>query len=154
MPESKPVTDWHGETPATAPGVSLIIRRLSFCLLQTDRKQKLRSLPHLFPPPICCICRLVFILSPPCFLFYAAFFCLSLFVCLSPAAFVCLSLFVFIPLFLWTRWPCSGAQCWATDLFGWRCWWLNGVRDLPNDCLEQQPQGHKTKMKLVTDHLP
>lgn len=144
MPESKPVKDRRGETPATAPGVSLIIRRLSFCLLQTDRKhkrkKKLRSLPHLFPPPICCICRLVFILSPPCFLFYAAFFCLSL--------------FVFIPLFLCTRWPCSGAQCWATDLFGWRCWWLNGVRDLPNDCLEQQPQGHKTKMKLVTDHLP
>lgn len=29
------------------------------------------------------------------------------------------------------------AECSAdTDMFGWGCWWLNGLRDLPNDCLE------------------
>lgn len=84
------------------------------------------------------------------FLFYAAFFSLSHSLSLSPsvfpsAAFLCLPPALYSsPFFSALIDPAAECSA-ATDVFGWGCWWLNGLRDLPNDCLEQQPQGHKTE---------
>lgn len=136
--ESKPVTDWHPETPAVPLGLSLIILRLFVCLPQTEKKNTLLLL-HLFSPPMCCICSL-------CFLFCAAFFSLSHFQSVFPsAAFLCLPPALYSsPFFSALIDPAAECSA-ATDVFGWGCWWLNGLRYLPNDCLEQQPQGHKTE---------
>lgn len=119
--ESKPVTDRHGETPAAGLGLSLIIHRVFVCLPQTDKKQSF-LLPHLFSPPVCCVCPLSFILSPRFFysmLHFSPPFPLSVF---PSAAFLCLAPALYSSPFS-SALIDPAAECSAdTDMFGWGCW--------------------------------